>query len=121
MEEEKAEEKKTKKIERTVWDWERVNTVKPIWMRKLSEVTDDEYDEFYKSITKDYDKPFAHVLILFSTKIITLYLGPFHSRRRSYFQIRFVRTQTITAWRVPILWKIRWKYQSLHITIQLFL
>lgn len=30
-------------------------------MRKLADVTDDEYDEFYKSITKDYDKPLAHV------------------------------------------------------------
>uniref|UniRef100_A0A914D1S4 Histidine kinase/HSP90-like ATPase domain-containing protein n=1 Tax=Acrobeloides nanus TaxID=290746 RepID=A0A914D1S4_9BILA len=61
VEEEKSEEKKTKKVERTIWDWEKVNTVKPIWMRKLADVTDDEYDEFFKSITKDYDKPLAHV------------------------------------------------------------
>uniref|UniRef100_W6NTE3 ATP-binding region and Heat shock protein Hsp90 domain containing protein n=1 Tax=Haemonchus contortus TaxID=6289 RepID=W6NTE3_HAECO len=59
--EEEKEEKKTKKIEKTTWDWERVNNVKPIWMRKPSQVEQEEYDEFYKSITKDYDKPLAHV------------------------------------------------------------
>uniref|UniRef100_A0A7I5EAY0 ATP-binding region and Heat shock protein Hsp90 domain containing protein n=1 Tax=Haemonchus contortus TaxID=6289 RepID=A0A7I5EAY0_HAECO len=59
--EEEKEEKKTKKIEKTTWDWERVNNVKPIWMRKPSQVEQEEYDEFYKSITKDYDKPLTHV------------------------------------------------------------
>ncbi|CAD6197147.1 unnamed protein product [Caenorhabditis auriculariae] len=59
--EEEKEEKKTKKVEKTTWDWERVNNVKPIWMRKPSQVEDEEYDEFYKSITKDSDKPLAHV------------------------------------------------------------
>ncbi|KAK0398151.1 hypothetical protein QR680_002448 [Steinernema hermaphroditum] len=61
VEEEKEEKPKTKKVEKTVWDWERVNNVKPIWMRKASEVEDDEYDQFYKSITKDSEKPLAHV------------------------------------------------------------
>ncbi|VDK31535.1 unnamed protein product, partial [Anisakis simplex] len=49
---EEEKEKKTKKVEKTTWDWEKVNTVKPIWMRKSGEVEPDEYDEFYKSITK---------------------------------------------------------------------
>ena len=61
VEEEKEEKPKTKSVEKTVWDWERINSVKPIWMRKPNEVTDDEYMEFYKSVTKDYDKPLAHV------------------------------------------------------------
>ena len=59
--EEEESAPKTKSVEKTVWDWERINSVKPIWMRKPNEVTEDEYNEFYKSITKDYDKPFAHV------------------------------------------------------------
>ncbi|CAJ0602597.1 unnamed protein product [Cylicocyclus nassatus] len=59
--EEEKEEKKTKKVEKTTWDWERANTVKPIWMRKPSQVEAEEYDEFYKSITKDTEKPLAHV------------------------------------------------------------
>uniref|UniRef100_A0A7E4W245 HATPase_c domain-containing protein n=1 Tax=Panagrellus redivivus TaxID=6233 RepID=A0A7E4W245_PANRE len=61
VEEEKEEKPATKSVEKTVWDWEKINSVKPIWMRKPHEVTDDEYDEFYKSVTKDYEKPFAHV------------------------------------------------------------
>lgn len=59
--EEEKEEKKTKKVEKTTWDWERVNNVKPIWMRKPSQVEPEEYDEFYKSITKDTEKPLTHV------------------------------------------------------------
>ncbi|KAK6056031.1 Hsp90 protein [Cooperia oncophora] len=59
--EEEKEEKKTKKVEKTVWDWERVNNVKPIWMRKPSQVEQEEYDDFYKSISKDYEKPLTHV------------------------------------------------------------
>uniref|UniRef100_A0A914ZHF8 Histidine kinase/HSP90-like ATPase domain-containing protein n=1 Tax=Parascaris univalens TaxID=6257 RepID=A0A914ZHF8_PARUN len=58
---EEEKEKKTKKVEKTTWDWEKVNNVKPIWMRKSGEVEADEYDEFYKSITKDSEKPLAHV------------------------------------------------------------
>ena len=54
VEEDKEEEKKpkTKKVEKTVWDWEILNGAKPIWLRKQKEVTDEEYEEFYKAITK---------------------------------------------------------------------
>ncbi|CAJ0579555.1 unnamed protein product, partial [Mesorhabditis spiculigera] len=55
------EKEKTKKVEKTIWDWDKVNTVKPIWMRKPSQVEDEEYNEFYKSVTKDSTKPLAHV------------------------------------------------------------
>uniref|UniRef100_A0AC34Q0X9 Histidine kinase/HSP90-like ATPase domain-containing protein n=1 Tax=Panagrolaimus sp. JU765 TaxID=591449 RepID=A0AC34Q0X9_9BILA len=61
VEEEKEEKPKSKTVEKTVWDWEKINSMKPIWMRKAGEVTEDEYLEFYKSITKDYEKPLAHV------------------------------------------------------------
>lgn len=54
VEEEKEEEKKkTVKKTKTVWDWEKMNDNKPIWTRKPSEVTHDEYVEFYKALTKD--------------------------------------------------------------------
>jgi len=61
VEEDKEDEKKpkTKKVEKTVWDWELLNGAKPIWLRKQKEVTDEEYEEFYKAITKDSDKPMA--------------------------------------------------------------
>lgn len=61
VEEDKEEEKKpkTKKVEKTVWDWELLNGSKPIWLRKQKEVTDEEYEEFYKAISKDSEKPMA--------------------------------------------------------------
>lgn len=58
-EKQKEKKKKTKKVEKTVYDWERINVAKPIWQRKPSEVSDEEYDEFYKSITRDHQPPIA--------------------------------------------------------------
>lgn len=58
--EDAAEEKKeTKKTEKTVWDWELMNDNKPIWTRKPSEVNEDEYSQFYRSLTKDTSPPLA--------------------------------------------------------------
>merc|ERR1712002_1031834 len=59
-----AEEKpekapKTKKVDKTTWDWELCNESKPIWTRKPTEIEEEEYDEFYKSITKDKNGPVA--------------------------------------------------------------
>ena len=50
VEEENDEEKKpkTKKVQKTTWDWELINDHKPIWTRKPAEVEDEEYQEFYK-------------------------------------------------------------------------
>merc|ERR1711872_312963 len=54
-----GEEKKpkTKKVDKTTWDWELCNESKPIWTRKPEDIEQDEYDEFYKSITKDKNGP----------------------------------------------------------------
>merc|ERR1712194_19040 len=60
-EEEKEEEKKpTKPTKKTVYEWEQVNTQKAIWMRAKEDVTEEEYSEFYKSISKDYLDPLAY-------------------------------------------------------------
>nr|KAG5698166.1 hypothetical protein BaRGS_030529 [Batillaria attramentaria] len=62
VEEEQDEEKpKTKKVTKTVWDWELMNSVKPIWQRKPADVPDEEYTDFYKSISKDYEDPMAKI------------------------------------------------------------
>ncbi|KAL1116543.1 hypothetical protein AAG570_005015 [Ranatra chinensis] len=62
VEEEKTEEKpKTKSVEKTIWEWEKLNDSKPIWTRKPGEIEDKEYNEFYKSLTKDKSDPLAHV------------------------------------------------------------
>jgi heat shock protein beta len=55
--EKKAEKRR---VPKTVWDWELVNKNKPIWMRKPSEVTKEEYEEFYKSIAHAYEEPLAY-------------------------------------------------------------
>merc|ERR1712002_1428219 len=60
VEEEKEEKApKTKKVDKTTWDWELCNESKPIWTRKPTEIEEEEYDEFYKSITKDKNGPVA--------------------------------------------------------------
>lgn len=42
-----------------MWDWELMNDNKPIWTRKPSEVADDEYTSFYRTLTKDTSPPLA--------------------------------------------------------------
>jgi len=56
--EEEKEEKKPKK--KTVYEWEQVNTQKAIWLRAKEDVTEEEYNEFYKGISKDYLDPLAY-------------------------------------------------------------
>merc|ERR1711953_1280207 len=58
--EEEEEKPKTKKVTKTTWDWELINDSKPIWTRKPSEIEDEEYNEFYKSITKDSSDSLTH-------------------------------------------------------------
>merc|ERR1712113_399100 len=59
-EKEDEEEKKDAPKKKTVFEWEQVNTQKAIWLRAKEEVTEEEYTEFYKSISKDYLDPLAY-------------------------------------------------------------
>merc|ERR1711977_795210 len=57
---EKEEEEKKAPTKKTVYEWEQVNTQKAIWLRSKEDVTEEEYNEFYKSISKDYLDPLAY-------------------------------------------------------------
>jgi heat shock protein beta len=50
---------KTKTVTKKVNDYKIENSVKPIWTRPAGDVTDEEYNEFYKSVSKQSDEPAA--------------------------------------------------------------
>merc|ERR1712054_64309 len=59
-EDDEKDEEKKKPTKKTVYEWEQVNTQKAIWLRAKEDVTEEEYNEFYKSISKDYLDPLAY-------------------------------------------------------------
>merc|ERR1712060_779245 len=59
-EEEEDDAPKTKKVKKTVNDWELINDAKALWTRNPSDITDDEYKSFYQSLTKDFGEPLTH-------------------------------------------------------------
>ena len=61
VEDEDDEKPKVKVVDKTVYDWEAMNDNKPIWLRAPKDVEQEDYNAFYKSFSKDSDKPLAHV------------------------------------------------------------
>ena len=81
--EKKEEKPKTKTVEKKVEEWEKVNTNKPsefdfavhascgplthfscrfpVWVRNPKEVTEEEYNDFYKAFTKEADAPLSYM------------------------------------------------------------
>lgn len=57
---EEGEEPKMKTIPETTEGYELMNNQKPVWLRPPKEVTDEEYNEFYKGAFRNsYDEPMA--------------------------------------------------------------
>jgi len=52
---------KVKKVTEQVKEWERVNDVKAIWTRNARDITDEEYADFYKQLTKDEEGPLEKI------------------------------------------------------------
>jgi len=59
-EEEEDEKPKTKKVKKTVNEFELINDAKALWTRNPGDITDDEYKSFYQSLTKDFGEPLTH-------------------------------------------------------------
>merc|ERR1711871_809382 len=63
--EEEEDEPATKTETKTVWFWQHINDQPAIWTRDKSEITDDEYNQFYQSLAGkkggDEDKPLSWI------------------------------------------------------------
>jgi heat shock protein beta len=62
-EDKETEKPKTKKIQKEVGDWSQVNQNKPIWTKPISEVTKEEYNGLFRSLSihlLDLDDPLTY-------------------------------------------------------------
>jgi len=54
------DESTTKKVEKEIHYWKRLNKNKPIWSRRASTISEEEYEEFYKQFAHDTEPPLEY-------------------------------------------------------------
>lgn len=59
--EDEVKKPKTKTVTEKVWEWEVINDNKAIWLRDKDEITEEDYNKFYKAISKEFEDPLAHI------------------------------------------------------------
>lgn len=57
MQKEEWDAEKSEQVKKN--EWETVNQASALWARSKSDITDEQYQEFYKHIAHDYDNPLA--------------------------------------------------------------
>lgn len=55
------EKPKTKKVEKVINEWNQVNQNKPIWTKSTSEISQEEYNQLYRSLSAEFEDPLTHI------------------------------------------------------------
>jgi len=58
--EEAEDEPQTKTVKETVWEWKLLNDNKALWLRSAGDVEEEEYNKFYKALSKSDKEPMAY-------------------------------------------------------------